>query len=186
MHSCTAASQAAVELLGLRWGEMTRRGPFSMRFESISRRWRSFHWLRPALLGPLVVVGRRHPRNPHSWRFIDDEPPSTLASRASRTSRPVEFLLRFPVQVGPQSISLRKQFGEARGDVDELVLVPEGPASTTNHLDRTESAPQPVGPPPILQSPFPTDDVVGVHPPESRRLSGNARFNSPATLSPER
>jgi hypothetical protein len=31
-HSGTAASQAAVELLGLRWGEMTS-GPFSMRLK---------------------------------------------------------------------------------------------------------------------------------------------------------
>jgi hypothetical protein len=29
MHSCTAVSQVAVELLGLRWGEMTS-GPFSI------------------------------------------------------------------------------------------------------------------------------------------------------------
>jgi hypothetical protein len=29
MHSCTALSQDAVELLGLRWGEMTS-GPFSI------------------------------------------------------------------------------------------------------------------------------------------------------------
>ena len=127
--------------------------------------------LLAGLLGPLVVVGGKT-THPHH-RVYRRRAAEHLAARPVDLT-PVELLLRFR-QIVPIHFAA-KQFGETRGDVDKLVLVPRTRFEQHNLDGRIRA--QPVGHHRSCRARS-HNDVVGVHPPESRSPAGVTRSIRP-------